>query len=182
MRIKLAVSVAGLDILLGAGPALAHHAFAAEYDASKPIKLTGTVTKVEWMNPHAWFYLDVKDGSWRADITPSNVVAWFASYTAFVDHYLDIAKAHSVEEFTLGVELINMTQPKYDSNWSAIIADARARFPGPSLPSLALLGLRRGAYAGHLAPNMPREPHAKVTRERPGKLAARRGAARSKLR
>ena len=42
-------------------------------------------------------YLDVKDGSWRADITPSNVGAWFASYTAFMDHYLDIAKAHNVE-------------------------------------------------------------------------------------
>lgn len=75
-------------------------------------------------------YLDVKDGSWRADITPSNVGAWFASYTAFMDHYLDIAKAHNVEEFTLGVEMINMTQPKYDSYWSALIADARARFPG----------------------------------------------------
>ncbi len=75
-------------------------------------------------------YLDVKDGSWRADITPTNVGAWFASYTAFMDHYLDIAKAHNVEEFTLGVELINMTEPQYDSNWSAIIADARARFPG----------------------------------------------------
>jgi hypothetical protein len=61
MRIKLAVFVAGLGVLLGAGPALAHHAFAAEYDASKPVKLTGTVTKVEWTNPHTWFYLDVKD-------------------------------------------------------------------------------------------------------------------------
>jgi len=63
MKMKLAVSVAGLGILLGAGPALAHHAFAAEYDANKPIKLTGTVTKVEWTNPHTWFYLDVKDSS-----------------------------------------------------------------------------------------------------------------------
>jgi hypothetical protein len=75
-------------------------------------------------------YLDIKDGSWRADISPSNVGAWFASYTAFMDHYLDIAKAHGVEEFTLGVELINMTDPKYDSYWSALIAEARARFPG----------------------------------------------------
>ena len=63
MRIKLAVFAAGLGVLLGAGPALAHHAFAAEYDAGKPIKLTGTVTKVEWTNPHTWFYLDVKDSS-----------------------------------------------------------------------------------------------------------------------
>jgi len=63
MRIKLAVFAAGLGVLLAAGPALAHHAFAAEYDAAKPVKLTGTVTKVEWTNPHTWFYLDVKDSS-----------------------------------------------------------------------------------------------------------------------
>ena len=61
MRTSLAVFVAGLGLLLGAGPALAHHAFAAEYDAKKPIKLTGTVTKLEWLNPHTWFYIDVKD-------------------------------------------------------------------------------------------------------------------------
>jgi uncharacterized protein DUF6152 len=61
MRFKLAVIVAGLGLLLSAGPALAHHAFAAEYDAKKPVKLTGTVTKLEWLNPHTWFYIDVKD-------------------------------------------------------------------------------------------------------------------------
>ena len=63
MKIRLAVIVAGLGLLLSAGPALAHHAFAAEYDAKKPIKLTGTVTKLEWLNPHTWFYIDVKDDS-----------------------------------------------------------------------------------------------------------------------
>ena len=44
-----------------ATPLVAHHSFAAEYDASKPAKLTGKVTKVEWTNPHAFFYIDVKD-------------------------------------------------------------------------------------------------------------------------
>jgi DNA/RNA endonuclease YhcR with UshA esterase domain len=61
MRTRVAVIVAGLGLLLSAGPALAHHAFAAEYDAKRPIKLTGTVTKLEWLNPHTWFYIDVKD-------------------------------------------------------------------------------------------------------------------------
>ena len=61
MRTRLAVFVAGLGLLLSAGSALAHHAFAAEYDATKLVKLTGAVTRVEWSNPHTWFYIDVKD-------------------------------------------------------------------------------------------------------------------------
>jgi len=63
MRTRLAVFVAGLGLLLAAKPTLAHHAFAAEFDANKPVKVTGVVTKVDWRNPHTWFYLDVKDES-----------------------------------------------------------------------------------------------------------------------
>ena len=60
MRVKASVILAGFGLLAGAVPLLAHHSFAAEYDANKPIKITGTVTKMEWMNPHARFYVDVK--------------------------------------------------------------------------------------------------------------------------
>src|ERR1700758_5551348 len=61
MRNKLAL-IAGLGIFLTV-PLLAHHSFEAEYDFNKPMKVTGTVTKMEWMNPHARFYVDVKDES-----------------------------------------------------------------------------------------------------------------------
>jgi hypothetical protein len=58
MRILAVLIVA---LLLGPAHSLAHHSFAAEYDSKKPVTLTGTVTKVEWLNPHVRFYADVKD-------------------------------------------------------------------------------------------------------------------------
>ena len=61
MKIHAAFLGIGLLLISGAIPLPAHHSFAAEYDANKPVKVTGVVTKMEWMNPHARFYVDVKD-------------------------------------------------------------------------------------------------------------------------
>jgi hypothetical protein len=68
MSTRLTVAVAGFaGLLLTAVPVAAHHSFAAEYDAAKPIKLTGTVTKIEWTNPHCYFYVDVKNESGKVE-------------------------------------------------------------------------------------------------------------------
>ena len=63
-RVVVGVLVA-LIVCIGGPPASAHHSFAAEYDSKQPVKITGAVTKVEWMNPHIYFYVDVKDDSNR---------------------------------------------------------------------------------------------------------------------
>ena len=60
MRTKLVVMIAALGLLLAAVPVWAHHAFSAEFDQNKPLKLKGTVTKWEVVNPHSWIHIDVK--------------------------------------------------------------------------------------------------------------------------
>jgi len=61
MRIRLVSLVAGAWLAVHGGAALAHHSFAAEFDATKPVKLEGVVTKMDWINPHSWIHLEVTD-------------------------------------------------------------------------------------------------------------------------
>src|SRR5436189_3928858 len=65
MRFSFVLAV-GLGLIPAAVPLLAHHSFAAQYDRSKQAKLTGSVTRVDWINPHARFFMDVKDAAGKA--------------------------------------------------------------------------------------------------------------------
>lgn len=58
---KYLLSLAALGAVFAVAPLAAHHSFAAEYDAKQPVKLTGAVTKIDWTNPHVYFFIDVKD-------------------------------------------------------------------------------------------------------------------------
>src|SRR5678810_446118 len=74
-----------------APPALAHHSFAAEYDADKPVTLTGSVTKMAWINPHSWIYIDVKkaDGkveNWAIEAGPPGTLV--RAVAVHLDHCL----------------------------------------------------------------------------------------------
>ena len=79
MRKTLAVVIVAAGLLMAAVPVWAHHAFAAEFDATKPVKMSGTVTKMEWINPHAWIHIDVKgpDGkvtAWMVEAAAPNAL------------------------------------------------------------------------------------------------------------
>jgi hypothetical protein len=73
------IRVLTIGMVILAAPLLAHHSFAAEYDEKKPVTLKGVVTKVEWANPHARFYVDVKDDkgnvtNWNLELASPNVL------------------------------------------------------------------------------------------------------------
>ena len=79
MKAKFALLAASAGLLVSTLPVLAHHSFAAEYDEKKPVTLKGTVSKVEWTNPHARFYVDVKDDAgkmvtWNFELASPNVL------------------------------------------------------------------------------------------------------------
>jgi len=80
MRAKSLVLIAAICLAVAGRAVVAHHSFAAEFDANKPFKMTGTVTKVEWMNPHTFFYIDVVDektkqkANWGMEMGSPNIL------------------------------------------------------------------------------------------------------------
>jgi hypothetical protein len=115
--------VVGLSLGAAGALAHAHHSFSAEFDANKPVKITGTVTNVEWRNPHTWFYVDVKDDTgavvnWGFELASPNLLlrnGWTRSSMKIGDvvtveayrakNGLSLANAHLVTLSSTGATL-----------------------------------------------------------------------------
>ena len=81
MRTMLAATIVGVGVLFGPAPISAHHAFSAEFDANRPVTLKGVITRMEWVNPHSWIHIDVKnpDGtvqSWMIECGPPGAMVY----------------------------------------------------------------------------------------------------------
>jgi len=127
MKAVFALLVAGLGLLAPTG-AFAHHSFAAEYDAKKPVSLKGTVSKVEWTNPHARFYVDVKDESgtvttWNLELASPNVLI----RNGWTRHSLNVGDQVTVEgaQAKDGSQMANAR--------SVVLADGKKVFAGSAV-------------------------------------------------
>lgn len=129
MKAASALFIAGIAMLAPSG-AFAHHSFAAEYDVKKPVTLKGTVSKVEWTNPHARFYVDVKDDSgnvvtWNLELASPNVLV----RNGWTRHSLNVGDQVTVEgaQAKDGSQMANAR--------TVVLADGRKVFAGSASES-----------------------------------------------
>jgi Family of unknown function (DUF6152) len=125
MRRGLATVLLTAVVMLLGRAVTAHHSFAAEYDANKPVTLTGTVTKIEWMNPHVYFYMDVKDQAgtttnWAIEAGAPNSL-YRAGWRKDSVKFGDVVTVHGYLARD-GTHLVNMR--------TATLADGRNLFGG----------------------------------------------------
>jgi hypothetical protein len=125
---RLVILAAGLASV----PALAHHSFSAEYDAEQPITLTGTLTRLEWTNPHGWIYIDVKDNAGKV----TNWAVEFGAPNAL------LRRGVRKTDFPTGVELV--VKGYRSKNGSPTINGTSVKFPDG-----------RNLFTGSSNPNAP---------------------------
>src|SRR6187401_1317958 len=116
--------------LVAVMPAVAHHSFAAEYDANNQITVVGTITKVEWTNPHTWFFVDVKDPQGRT-------VNWAIEGGAPTVLYREGWKPTSLkvgDQVTVTIALAKDKSKKQGNAYLVKLPDGRCVFAGSSGP------------------------------------------------
>ena len=117
-------------VALTTAPVAAHHSFAAEYNANDQVTLVGTITKVEWTNPHTWFFVDVKDPQGR-------VVNWAIEGGAPTVLYREGWKPNSLkvgDEVTVTIALAKDKSKKQGNAYQVKLPDGRCVFAGSSGP------------------------------------------------
>ena len=120
-----------IAVALSTGVVAGHHSFAAEYDASNQITLVGTITKVEWTNPHTWFFIDVKDPQ-------GQVVNWAIEGGAPTVLYREGWKPNSLkvgDQVTVTIALAKDKSKKQGNAYQFKLPDGRCVFAGSSGPS-----------------------------------------------
>jgi len=125
MKTKILLVLLAAGALWSVQPAQAHHAFAAEYDEKKPVTLTGIVTKMQWVNPHGWIYMDVKqpDGKvkhWTIETSgPSQLSRRGLKKADFTDGMSAVVKAYQGKK-----------DPAFANGRTLVLADGRSFYVG----------------------------------------------------
>jgi len=131
MRIKLSTAMAVGGLLITGAPGWAHHAFEAEFDQNKPVKLVGKVTGMEWINPHSWIHIDVADANgavtnWMVECGSPNIML----RRGFTKRSLEVGTEVSVQGY-------QAKNGSFRANGSSItFKDGRKLFVGGSNPDV----------------------------------------------